>query len=251
MKTRILWAPSHDIGGADPLHASGPPGDEALQTTSLLSDLRSGGGAGDAGVITSGERGRKIPIQTIIIVVVMVAGAMALYGMRRYGMGAGMTFQPVVVHYDPSASQRLAPAEEQRVLAALEHSGAPVQVPSDAIQKNPFQLDVSPQLTQIGPVGPSAEAREAERRRIEEMMRAAEREKLLNDTASRLRVTGVIGGPVPVARINGRPYRTGDTVQELFKVASIDAAERRVSLEADGRTFVISMSEELERELRR
>lgn len=227
-------------------------GGDGMETGSLLADLRGGDRGGlDAPLSSPSSSTRKIPMQTIVIVVVMVAGAMALWGMRRYGMGSGMTFNTIVVQYDPNASMRFAPAEERRVLAALESSGAPVQVPAEAIEKNPFVLETGPTLTRVTPDLLTPEQREAERRRIEELARAAEREKLLNDSFNRLRVNGVIGGRVPLARVNGKLYRTGDIIQGLFTVTSIDAVTRTVHLEADGRQFQVSMIDELERDHRR
>ncbi len=232
-----------DLG--DDAFSAGGGGEDGSQTGSLLADLRGGDRLpGDAVGALSASSKTRIPMQTIIIVVVMIAGAMALYGMRRYGMGAGMTFQTPLVQYDPNALAKFAPAEEKRVLAALESSGAPVQVPVEAIQKNPFQLVLGPALTQITTdLGPSLD-REAERRRVEELARAAEREKLLTDAVGRLRVNGVIGGRVPLARVNGKLYRTGDVIQGLLTVESIDAMTRSVHLRADDKEFVISMIED-------
>jgi len=59
------------------------------------------------------------------------------------------------------------------------------------------------------------------------------------EAAKKLELQSVMGGKVPLARIDGKFYRIGDLVNEKFIVRAID--HRSVTVEANTETFEIEM----------
>src|SRR5262245_12500893 len=73
-----------------------PPAPAEQGNGDILSDLSAGGDAGvsaaDLGPL-SARPVRRISIQTLVVALVLVVSAAALYTMRRQGMGVGMKFK--------------------------------------------------------------------------------------------------------------------------------------------------------------
>jgi hypothetical protein len=67
---------------------------------------------------------------------------------------------------------------------------------------------------------------------------AARKTALLNE-AGKLVLHSVMGGKLPLARINDETVTVGDTVAEYFTVAEIEG--RNVTITADGEAFTLSM----------
>lgn len=227
-----------DIGGAGPEQTRSP------ESQRLFVDVAEGGrGIGES---AGAERApSKFTAQHAMLLLVVVLGGGALYGMRTMGMGPGVAGATVSIDYKPGDTSRDAADRFARVMDDLERSGRPVQVPAGAITGSPFRFADRAVQAETGPSGPNAAEREAMLRAERERQ---EREQLKRDidfAASRLRLQGVLGGRVPVARINGETVRVGDEVGEYFRAESIDG--RSVVLGSkDGRRFLIAMGQDVQ-----
>lgn len=184
-------------------------------------------------------RRRRFSLQTAVTVLVVVASAAALYGMRRYGMGAGMTFAGVPIDY-PLDKPAHSTADQQRILSTLERRGMVDQVPPEELHKNPFALetgDAAPPPTEVPDDGSAAARRASE---AAEQARAA-RTAQVEQAFGALRLNSIMMGATPLARIGEELVREGDTVAGLFTVAKI--LERSVELRADGVTYTLVLGE--------
>jgi hypothetical protein len=209
---------------------------------SFLSEIRAGAAADSEQPtvlpgFSAGRAGRRLSLTNIVIVAILTISAGSLYIMRKQGQGAGMTFQVTKIDYE---LDKLSAArnDDQRILAELARTGPVAQVPPERIQKNPFQIESA----QTG--GPSSDP-EQERRRLAEQERL-ERERILGeagDRVGRLELNGIMGGPIPLARISGRTVRVGDTIADIFTVVAIHNDRRTVELVAQGQTFTLSLSD--------
>lgn len=218
---------------------SSTPEPEREGAASILSDLK---GTGDGPAVadlggvnpTSAKSKLKVHSQTLVIALVLAASGAALYTMRKQGMGAGVNFNPPKIDYQVDKVKRTASdAQQQRVLEDLARSQSPPQVPAEKIQKNPFQLDSTGGVTKpsTAMVDPDAQSRNL----------AQQRQQQLTSALTSIEVNAIMAGPVPLARINGKIVREGDSVGEFFTVRVIH--DRSVELEADGKVFAVSMSE--------
>jgi hypothetical protein len=185
--------------------------------------------------LSTGRTARRISLTNMVIALVLVVSTSSLYLMRKQGKGAGMTFQVTKIDYELDQAAK-ANAEQQRILAELVRTSAPRQIPADRIHKNPFIIEGHG--TSPGVFDPELERqRMAEQERTERQRRQQE----IKSRAGSLELNGVMGGPVPLARISGRTVRVGDTVADLFVVAAIH--QRSVDLLADGEMFTLEMIE--------
>jgi hypothetical protein len=207
------------------------PQGEPAPSGNFLAELR-GGEAGETQILGGAAPRNKVSLQTLVVVGVIVASAGMLYAMRRYGMGAGMRFETIKIDYNWDKASPLTAAQQRRVLDELARSGTPIQPPVDHLPKNPFVLDVAP--------GPVARASGPTPELLAEIQRQM-REKEVLSALSALQLNSVMEGRVPLARIDGRLYRIGDRVANLFTVAAIHG--RSAELEADGKTYSISLVE--------
>jgi len=179
---------------------------------------------------------RRLPAQALTFVTVLGISVLALWGMRQFGMKAGMTF---------AASAPELPANDdakarsyERIMADLARIQRPLDVAVGEFRKSPFMLDT--ETTKISTsglpasIGPSDEERRArarEQRRAELQMRAES-----------LRLQSVMDGRTPLARINGTTIRVGSIIDEEFTVESIKG--RQVILIADAMAFTLTMDSE-------
>ncbi|QOI99938.1 MAG: hypothetical protein HRU70_05340 [Phycisphaeraceae bacterium] len=221
-------------------------GPDKGQASSFLAELRSSGGGGTPDAAPPSKPSKRTGSGYLLLIVLTAVSGAVLYGMRRYGMSSGIDYDKAVqVQYSAKVSTAVSAAEAARVLRELERSGAPVEVPKEAAERNPFVLAVAsaPSTAPVNTDDPSARA-EAERRRLAEIARKEreERAKSLERAAASLELRAVMKGRLPVARIGERLYREGDRVDNLFTVKQI--LERSVVLDADGVTFQIDMNSE-------
>lgn len=220
--------------GADSQGEDTPAG----QSGSLLADLRGSGaveGPSDAPALPGRVR-RPFPTQHLVTLLVVVAGGGALVAMRQYGMGAGMKFDKAAkVDFVETVSMKRTP-EQERILTDLQRGVTAAPPQAADIQKNPFKL-VQGQAPAIEAVGPDPDA--DAKRTAEERKR---RESEINSALAAVTLNGVMGGAVPLARVNGEIVRVGDKVSNLFIVAAIQG--RSILLTADGQAFIVEMSQE-------
>lgn len=238
-------APAPGAGGSTG-GTGGVPGGGAMFSRSLApADASGADGAGASTPPESLHTGaaRFVPRQTMIIVIVVVCTALMLTAMRRYGMGSGMTFaEHVKIDYDLDQRKIVGGEEEQKILSDLERSGQPVQIPPEAVRKNPFELGLEEPAAVVASGDAPIRVDTESLRRAEEARRAKEsREKQIESAYRGLALHGVMAGRVPIARINGATVRVGDSVGEFFKVTKIE--RDRVELEADGGVFTLSMDD--------
>ncbi len=224
------------------------PGDDSQNpgatTGNFLAELRSGAPESEFSVPAGPVRRRRFSVQSLIVGAVVVASIGLLYVMRLTGMGSGMTFETVKIDYQLDGPHGVNAAEQRRILADLERSGTPMQIPAEKLDKNPFELRLDVAVTPTT----SVPAREApDQRAIERMMAELEREKraardaAISEALARLELHGVMLGRVPLARINGATVRPGDPVANVFVVRAIH--NRTVELSVDGRVFALTMGD--------
>ncbi len=218
-----------------------PPPEESGSERSILTTLQGGGEQSVmpdlGGVNPSTVKSKfKVHSQTLVIALVLAASGASLYTMRKQGMGSGMVFKNIKVEYDIEKGRPVNDAQQQRILGELARSQENPQVPLEKIPKNPFQLDSAGPATTTGAPIDQAALSEALRRQHD-----AEREQAIRTAIAGLDVGSIMQGPTPLARINGRIVREGDSVSEVLKVKAIH--DRAVEFEADGKLFVVNMSE--------
>lgn len=190
---------------------------------------------------------KRLPVQLIMLVGLVVVAGGSLLAMRKLGMGpSGAEGNEVKIDYDDKGS--LASADHQKVLDDLTSSHIEQQVPTEQVQRNPFKmaeslqgtLKAKPEVVDDGSVKTLREKEEAERlqREIEE------RRALIQSTKDSLKVHSVLGGSSPLARINNEVVRVGQKVADMFTVTAIH--DRSVELSLDGQTYTISMDGDAE-----
>lgn len=166
-------------------------------------------------------------------VVLMSAGA--IYGMRMYGMNKGIDFTGTELSV-PKIGSDADRASFEVVLARLDRSDQPVQVPIDRIGKDPFSLG---ELAGTRPA--VARNDDADRRRqMEEAERRFEqRKREIEGALTRVSIQSLMGGRNPVASINGKLVSKGDTVEDILTVQRITSTS--VIFEVDGLLFEIGV----------
>lgn len=201
-------------------------------------------GAGPSMISTgmAAAQPRKGPsAQTIVLGLVLVGSAAAVFGMRHFGLGpAGAIAASVEIDYKVGEGGAAAQAGYDQVLEALDRSGRPLQITADRITQDPFVLhDLLPDEEVIadgGEIDPGAAAARLLRER------EAKRQRELRAAFEALELQSVIGGRVPVARIGPHIVRVGDPVGDFFVVESISG--RSVVLTTDdGYRFTLGMNE--------
>lgn len=206
-------------------------------SASIMADMAGGADA----PIDLGARKRRVKVssQLVLMVSVLMLSAAALYFMRRLGTGAGMTFVAVPIDY---ALDQETPdlTEHQHMIALLESSGIILQVPSDAVAKNPFQLVTKEEIDNVdlSNLDPDAQARIAAELRRKDVEK---RQREIDDAIATVNVHSILNGSRPVANINGNLVGIGDMVAGVLKVASIE--DRAVIFEVDGKQHRVEMEE--------
>jgi len=180
--------------------------------------------------VKNGQRANQAVVAGLLVV-----GAIgAIFAMRQFGMGPAISLAEMDIDYKPATlSSGITP---KKVLADLDRSRRAVQVPADLITQDPFELDNAQAAVAEPTVDPDL-ARRAEEERLRLAREARQQE--LDETLAAIKLQSVMGGSVPIARIDGKVYKVGMTVCEMFTITGIEG--RNVMLSADGHTFVISM----------
>jgi hypothetical protein len=201
--------------------------DNASGDANLSTLLRGGGEASDGALDALGvdaashtKPASRVNIQIVAVVLVLGVAAGVLYWMRLDATRVDPAGEIKAVDYQRSVN----PAEEARqklVLARLEQSEEPVQVPVDSITKNPFQLGAAPAAVPDEGLT-DEELAEAERlRQLEE--ERERRERKVAAAADSLLVGSIMAnGRMPCATINGAMVREGDLLLELLRVRRIE-----------------------------
>ncbi|CAG0997426.1 hypothetical protein PHYC_02653 [Phycisphaerales bacterium] len=188
------------------------------------------------------SRGRRGKTSTQVVILLLVVGvsAVSLWWMRREGTKVGVNFQELKVDYsEPDAEKARTYA---RIMTDLARIQTPLDVALGEFGKSPFMLDSGKAVVSENgvsvPAGPDPQevaAREAAERA------EARRQELLT-ALENLRLQSLMGGRVPLARIDDRTVRVGDEVGGVFTVTAIEG--RTVTLAADGQTFTLTIDEQ-------
>lgn len=184
-------------------------------------------------------RRSKTSTQVVILLLVVGVSAVSLWWMRREGTKVGVNFNELKVDYsEPDAEKARTYA---RIMTDLARIQTPLDVALGEFGKSPFMLDsgkpvVSENGVQI-PAGPDP----AEVAAREAAERAEARHQELMTALDNLRLQSIMGGRVPLARIDDQTVRVGDTVGGVFTVTAIDG--RTVTVAADGQTFSLTIDE--------
>ncbi len=170
-----------------------------------------------------------------VVAGLLVVGAVGvIFAMRQFGLGPAVSLAEMSIDYEPApVSVGAAPG---KVLSDLDRSRRAIQVPAELITQDPFELDNAQTTVEQPTVDPDL-ARRAE----EESLRLAreQRKKELDDALAKLKLQSVMGGSKPIARIDNQVCKMGMMVGEFFMISRIEG--RKVTLTADGYTFVLSM----------
>lgn len=194
---------------------------------------------------SGGSRPMGNPAIVALALLVMSAGA--IYAMRKVGTVSGISAQAMSVNYTPSAINPDFELRFDRAMDELARSGRPLQVTLDEQHLAPFQvssrLALSRQPLDDGSAAARAQqARLAQQRAEEERRNAADAARRVDHAVASIRLMGMIGGRVPVATIDGKLVRVGETIADgVLTVESIDG--RSVVVGAAGRRFELQMGQ--------
>ncbi len=207
---------------------------DTAQSQSLLAQIggASGGGAdaggGEFDVTTATAPKKTLPLQAIAVGLVLLIAAGALFLMRRQGTRAGIDFGNIVVVLPPERNFETI-ENEQEILQALAQTGPRGEAP-EQIEQDPFMLVKGvPDQGGSRPLGADPTKVAQERRRVE-----------IQSALGQLHLESVILGRVPIAKISGKLVRTGDMIDELFRVDRIEG--RSVFLSVDGVEYEMTMA---------
>lgn len=190
--------------------------------------------AANAGARTGGPRGKAASF--LLVVGVIIAGVVVLFGMRRLGLGTRLVWADVVKIDYPieKIDQSVVSKEQKEVMNDLNDARNLVQVPLQDVQSNPFDWKFAE--AKVVATGPDPAAVAAEKARLA----LEERRKHIALEVQQLKLNSVMAGRVPLANINGKLVRVGDTINDLFVVKAITG--RTVELESDGQKFTLEMN---------
>lgn len=190
---------------------------------------------------------RRISSQTLVLVAVLGGAGALLFGMRQMGMGPRVSLADLKIEYERADDGAGDAARTTRVLKDLEEAAKPAQVKAEALGRNPFRLGQAAEpseelddssFAEKAQADAQAKAEEAERKRL------AAANSALESALASLQLYSVMGGRVPLARINDQTVTIGDTVADRFTVKNIEG--RAVILEAEGKEFTLSVEEQRE-----
>lgn len=202
-----------DTGSAEP------------QSLPLLSDF--GAAQEMSSNVGRSNKNRRVMVAALII----LGAAGGIFVMRQVGLGAASVIASIVVDYDPNEFKK--GASDPAVLEELARGRMAVQVPAEVIEHDPFRLD-APRTEVAAVEAPRAVVSPEEQARLQ-------RERRVKEAAGKVEVQSVMGGPIPLARINGTMVRLGDSVLDVLKVESIQG--RSVVLRGDDFRFGYTMGE--------
>lgn len=200
-------------------------------------------GAAEAGTDAFSAPKSKVSQSVLFFVVLMVVGAGVLLFMRQVGIGPMASFGKLTTpDYDVTKDLKGKTSDHKRVLKDLSESSVTTQVPIDQVQKNPFKLsDVVGAGPQPGDDSGAEAARAADRAKRD----AEARRKQVESVLAGLKVHAILGGggSNPVARVNDKAVRVGDSIEDLFTVKAM--RDREVDLETDDHeVYTISLDDE-------
>lgn len=176
---------------------------------------------------------KSLPGQSIVLGVVLTVSVITLYAMRSYGMRSGMTFADVNVDYKSEDDEKSRTYD--RIMRELAQAQQPIDIALTELSDSPFLPKVNKPV--INPVTNEVEAAPTDDRALA----AQRREQEITMALGTLRLNAVMGGDVPIARINERLYRIGMPVGDYFTVEAIDGMS--VTLRADGKLYMLMMEE--------
>lgn len=190
---------------------------------------------------------KRVSSQAVVLGVVLIGAGALLFGMRQMGMGPKLSLANLKIEYERADEGAAGAVRTASVLKELERAVQPSQIKGEELGRNPFRLvrtsEPTEQLTDDG-WKERAEA-EALAKAAEEAQRAMEAaNNALSGEISKLALFSILGGRVPLARINQETVTVGDTVAGRFKVLSIEG--RVVTLEAEGKQFTLSLEDQRE-----
>jgi len=196
-------------------------------------------GAGGTGRINQGM---------LLVGLVPVVAAGALFAMRMGGSASidrsladvelkietalaqlGVQSQSI----DEATGRAAGPADTAEVIAMFTSDPAAKQVPLNQLRRNPFALGGRTATTDRPDPQPTPTMSLADRQREKKLNQ-------LRDELSRLQLTTVMNGRVPLAVISGKVVRQGERIGS-FSVVTIQA--RTVTLAADGNTYRLMMDQ--------
>ena len=185
-------------------------GGEGQAGQPLLSDFGAQEAMPGGGVRSN--KSRRMGVAALII----LGAAGGIFLMRQVGLGAASVIAAIVVDYDPNEFTK-GPGDPA-VLDELARSRLAVQVPAEVFEQDPFVLE---------PMAIEAETQQAqaEPEFTDEELALQRLAQEAESAAEQIEVQSVMGGPIPLARINGSIYRLGDTVLEVLQVTAIDGRE--------------------------
>ena len=215
------------------------PGDNDINHGNDGDQQHEGGFA--AGNLAVATPKRSVSTQAVVLGVVLVVSAGALFGMRHFGLGpAGAIASSVKIDYKMDDDGPNVPEGYADVLDALDRSSKPLQVDANLLEQDPFVLnDLMPVEIDLD-ADDVADYGEAAARLIRE--REAQRRRDVQADINRMTLQSVLGGRVPVARIGSSIVRVGDPLGEFFIVQAIEGRTVVLATE-EGWIFELSMEE--------
>lgn len=180
---------------------------------------------------------RRLPTQTIILLLVVAVSGVALMWMRREGLRAGVTLANVNIDYKEADAEKAKTYD--RIMTDLARIQTPLDVALGEFGRSPFMLETQTTVvTERGQVieDPNAAAMRA---LAEAGNRAKVRQAELDATVGSMRLNSVMGGATPLARIDGEFVSEGDVIGEVFTVEKIEGLT--VTLTAEGHTYILTM----------
>lgn len=194
------------------------------------------GNAANPAAFAPAKARNRLGGQIACMIIIVAVSAATIFFMRQYGVKAGINFDTVAVEYQQPDEAKA--RTYQRIMNDLARIQQPMEVALGEFGASPFMLDRP--VTKVNPANPSGPAMtpeeiaaQAERRRIEQ-----EREEMLMALRS-LKLQGVMGGGVPLARISDRTYRVGDAIYDTFTITKIEG--REVTVTCKDETFILTM----------
>lgn len=178
------------------------------------------------------------PTQPIVLAMVLVVSAGALYAMRTIGVKHAIAFDSGKQFEFDASKDAAFEAEYARVMNELSSVNNPLDIALVDFGRSPFALATAAEALTAGtsPIIPTSTGPSPEQKAAAELAR---KRALIATEASKVIVQSVMGGRVPLARIDDEVVRIGDKVGELFTVTHIEG--RSVTIEADGQKFVLNM----------
>lgn len=180
----------------------------------------------------------KVSAQTVILGVIVVVGAGLLIGMRKFGMGPISSLTEVKIEYTPNPETAQDREEFDQVLDALARSSDRKQVPSEWLTRDPFVLEG---------FGVEEEPEEIMVAEVQEDQNEIARRQLANNVdsaAENVMIQSVMGGRIPLARIDGKLLQVGDRVETYLTIIGVEGRTVRF-MGDDGRIFEAEVEGEL------